>query len=350
LERGRLIQVGVGGWGLSWCGVTARARDWDVVGYVDTSPERLEEAAEVHGLDRSLFHTDLGEAINAAAADAVVAIVPPRAHLPVARQALQAGLHVLVEKPLAAALDEAQEMRDVAGAEDRILMVSQNYRYHRGAQTVMSLLADGFLGEVASMEVTFREPSSFPTREGIYAFGGRKGYTGYSLVEDMSVHHFDLMRAVTGAEPTRVYARSSNPVWSWCADDAIVGAVIEMSNGALVHYSANWLSHGPQTAYAADWIIECERGQIEWSADTIRVRPSIAGERLYHRGLVYRDGVQHAELVDMDVEDRDFTLREFRSCIVEGMAPTTSADDNMRTLALTLGVVESAKSGVAVDL
>jgi predicted dehydrogenase len=257
---------------------------------------------------------------------------------------------VLVEKPLANSIADAHAINRVADAASKLVMVSQNYRYKRSAQTVQKLLRQGFLGDIGSIEIVFQQAPQWVTDKGLHGFHGVGGYDGYRLIEDMSVHHFDLLRAVTGLEPVSVFARSTNPSWSWLAADGLVHASIELDNGALCHYTGSWVTQGVPTGYEGDWTIECERGQIVWSGNQVTVRPTEIYNQLYHRGLLRRNGYSEAELVDMDLEDRWWVLREFAACVKERRVPEASGVDNLGTLALTLGTAESAASGQAIDL
>jgi predicted dehydrogenase len=349
MTKPRLIHVGTGGWGFPWTGISSSSPDWAVVAYVDPSVEYLKAASGAYGLDSSLLYTDFKRALQEREADAVVIVAPPQVHAELAYQAFDAGLDVLVEKPLANTIEDAKAMNEAARQAGAILMVSQNYRYRRSAQTVRALLEEQFLGRIGYIEINFQQAPHWLTEHGYQGFQGMGGYDRYRLIEDMSVHHFDLLRAVTGLEPVSVFARSSNPPWTWFAADAVVHASIEMTNGVLAHYSGSWVTQGEETGYEGDWHIECEHGQIHWTGNEVFVRPSEIYDQLYHKGLLRRrGGYSVAELVDMDREDRWYILAEFASCVTERRTPACSGVDNVATIALTLGVAESARAGAVV--
>jgi predicted dehydrogenase len=347
----RLIQVGVGGWGLPWVGIASTSADWEVVAYVDQSEAALAAAAETWGLDRSLLHADLETAVAASEADGALVVVPPAAHMPVVRQALASGLHVLVEKPLAVTLDETRAMIAAAEEADRLLMVSQNYRFRRSAMTARQLLTDGFLGEVGYVQINFQQHPHWITEEGHHGFEGVPGFAKYRLLNDVSVHHFDLLRWITGLEPAKVFARGGNPPWSWYAGDAVIHATIEMSNGALASYLASWVTQGEETGFDGSWVVECERGQLIWTGNAITVRPTAPIDQLHHKGLLRRDGgYSEAELIDMDEEDRWYLLKDFARCVLSGEQPASSGADNLGTMGLTVGTMESIRTGADVDI
>ena len=96
----RLVQIGLGGWGRNWVEeVTRDTQGVEPVAWVDLDPATRERAVIDLGLPRERVFGSLEQALEQVGADAALVVVPVAAHAPVTRQALQAGLHVLVEKP-----------------------------------------------------------------------------------------------------------------------------------------------------------------------------------------------------------------------------------------------------------
>jgi len=108
--------------------------------YAEADPEshRYPEATPGYGI--------LEEALEAVECDAVLVASPPRTHHAVAKAALEAGKHVLCEKPLATSLEDAFDLVQTADRAGRVFMVSQNYRYNAPFRAVQRLVAGGELG------------------------------------------------------------------------------------------------------------------------------------------------------------------------------------------------------------
>lgn len=351
MSRKRLIQVGVGGWGLNWLDYSTTAEDWEVVAFVDTSAGSIRVATERFDLDPARCFGDLPSALEEQEADAVLLVVPPHVHADLAEIALDAGCHVLVEKPIADSMEDARRMNAAAEAAGRILMVSQNYRFRPAANTVRWILDQKILGEVGYATLDFRKAPSYPAADhGIHTFRGKPGFTGYRLVEDMSIHHFDLMRGLLRQDAVSVFARALEPRWSWFEAPAAVFAGIEMSGGAYVNYSATWVTQGPGTNWNGDWRIDCDNGQIEWRDDRIIVRSKDIFALMFKRG--FREGGEQSEalIIPMEREDRMYLLHELARCIDEQRQPETAGTDNVNTLALSLAVRRSAADSRAVDV
>ena len=111
----RLVQIGLGGWGRNWVEeVTRDTQGVEPVAWVDLDPATRERAVVDLGLPRERVFGSLEQALEQVAADAALVVVPLAAHAPVTREALEAGLHVLVEKPFTETLEEARALERLA--------------------------------------------------------------------------------------------------------------------------------------------------------------------------------------------------------------------------------------------
>src|SRR5579875_2837045 len=125
----RLVQVGLGRWGSDWAeSVLPADPDIDVVGYVDSNPAALASLTAA-GMPPERCFGSLDAAIVASDPDAVLVTTNVPGHFPVAEAALRAGRNVLLEKPFAGSLAQAQALVALADESPGILMISQNYRY-----------------------------------------------------------------------------------------------------------------------------------------------------------------------------------------------------------------------------
>jgi predicted dehydrogenase len=339
----RIIQVGMGGWGQNWARtVVPRVAGVEPVAYVDMSAVMLEKAQQNLGLAPEQCFPTLETALQAVEADAVLITANLPAHVPVALAALAAGKHVLLEKPFAPSTVEGQRVVEVAASRDRILMISQNYRFFPAARTAAALVRSGELGPVGAVAIDFRRYSNTAPRE------GHKHYAIYQpLLADMSIHHFDLMRMILAQEAQTVSCHAWNPPWSNFVEPATASATITFDGGAVVSYRGSWTSSGPQTLWSGEWRIECEKGEIAWTGRA-------DGQKLSdERVTVRRLGTKRPKtvaLVELPDVDRGGTLGAFVEAIKSGKEPETSGRDNLRTLALMNAAIESSQTGAPVTV
>lgn len=337
----KVLQVGIGNWGSSWAtellkhpGLVAP------VGYVDVAPAMLQRLQTEARIESALCFENLDEALDRTAPDVVLVTTPLPYHASVAIQALERGFDVIVEKPMAPTIEDAMRMIEAADRAGRRLTVSQNYRHYPAARTVARLISDGALGAVGSATVAFRKYGNEA------APGESSHYTLFEpLLLDMSIHHFDLMRFVLGAEAQSVFAAAWNPAWSRFRDPAEATATVLFDDRAVVAYHGSWVSTGRPTTWAGEWVIECEDGEIEWTGrgDTTTTLDRVA---------VARRGRQREllELPTVECFDRLGTIAEYSAAKREDRPASTDAHDNIRTLRLTLGAIASYQSGAPVLL
>lgn len=329
----RLVQVGFGGWGLDWTRIVRDTPEVELVGVVDLTPAALAAARARYRLPEEACFGSLDAALAETDPDAVLITAGAAVHAPLALSALAAGKHVLVEKPFAPTLAEAQAVTDAATAQDRILMVSQNYRFFPAPWAVRELVAEGVIGVVGSVYVDFRHNMARRLPAGSAYFALPE-----PLLLDMSIHHFDLLRFTLG-EAHEVNCSSWNPPGSPFTHPAVASAVVRLAGGGVVSYRGSWLE-GPSTPWAGRWRLEGSRGRLTWTSRNGR---DLSGEQLSLRG-------RRVALPELPRTGRRGVLAAFAEAVATGQEPTSSGRQNLGSLALTRGAIASAADGYAVSL
>jgi predicted dehydrogenase len=334
----RLIQVGLGGWGQNWFNdILSPYQGVEVVAWVEIDPQAQGEAQQKLKLPRERCFLHLEEALEQVQADAVLITASLPGHVPSARIALGAQKHVLLEKPFAPTLAEAQELVALAAQHERILMISQNYRFAPAVQKVRELVREGRFGPVSSVLIDFRKFSNTAP-----VATNRHYHIWQPLLVDMAIHHFDLMRAVLGQEPRQVMCQTWNPGWSNFVDPPAAAMTITFDGGTVVSYRGSWISQGSPTNWGGEWRMDCEKGQLDWTSrgeipDRVTVRPQ--GKR-----------PRSAALPALEFRDRSGSLDAFVRACRSGEAPESSGQDNLKTLAFLLAVVKAAETGLPVTI
>jgi predicted dehydrogenase len=335
----RVIQVGAGSFGKSWAGIVNTAPGIQLVAIAEPfEAARDRVRADLDGWTGSL-HLSLDDALARAETDAVLVITPPDTHHDIVTRALTAGKHVLVEKPLATTIEDATDLIATADAAGRTLMVSQNYRYRRPIRTAQKVIADGRLGDLISIRIDFQRDTRTLFGEGNFRYSMR-----HPLVLDMSIHHFDLLRAITGQDVRRIDARSWHIPDSPYAHDPAAAALIELESGATVVYEGNWATHTAQTSWNGDWDIIGMAGRLTLIGGAT---DASTGELAL---ATWSQAPELVKQVEVAFVDRAGTLDAFREAISSGNEPETVARDNIRSLAAVLSCVESIERDEAVDV
>ncbi|HTU03057.1 MAG TPA: Gfo/Idh/MocA family oxidoreductase [Candidatus Sulfotelmatobacter sp.] len=216
--------------------VKASADLAELAAFVSRRGAAAAEAARKHGVTK--VYQDLEEALAARALDAVVLCSPNHLHAPQAIAAARAGCHVLVEKPLANTLDEADAMIEAAARHHVVLMVAQCRRFTRAALEAKARLTE--IGPVVSIVHTLAVRFAgaltdwWPSAE----------KTGGLVLGLNAPHVVDTMLWLIGSRPTRVQATASRHSPQWEGEDE-AALLLDFPDGAIAtgHLSFNAI-HG----------------------------------------------------------------------------------------------------------
>lgn len=337
----RLIHAGLGGWGRNWAEyVIKTVREVELVAAVEIDPASTKLAQKICNLPANRYFASLADACATVDADAVLVTAPLPAHMPLTLEALRLGKHVLCEKPFAPSLAEAQQAVELADAQQRVLMVSQNYRFYPAVQAAADLIRNRELGAPGFVALDFRRNVTTTTSE-------RHRNLWHPLLSDMAIHHFDLMRMVLGQEPTEITCHAWNPPWSTFRDPASAVATILFDGGAVVSYRGSWVSPQPQTTWAGEWRMECAGGEIAWTSRGGNIMDA-GHDRVAVAPL--GEPAEALTLPKLPYLGRAGSLAAFAHAIASGAEPGCSARNNLGSLALMYAAIESAETGQPVRL
>ncbi len=320
--------------GRGWIEQALKVPGLKLVGLVDMLPKSAADAAEKFHLPPEVVFTDLNEALAKTNADVVFDVTVPSAHEGVVISALKAGRHVLGEKPMSESLDSAKRMVAAAKESGKTYAVTQNYRYQPAIRALKGFLTAGKIGPVEEVHADFFIGAHF---------GGFRDQMDYPLILDMSIHTFDAARFLTGADPVSVYCHSFNPKRSWYKGDASAIVIFEMTNGTVFSYRGSWCSEGQMTDWNSTWRIVGNSGSVQWD-----------GKETFHAQAVKPGGNHkfHSEVQTLELPIPPLTatghlgvMHEFFDALRQNRKPETDCTDNIKSLAMVLAAVKSAKSG-----
>jgi predicted dehydrogenase len=308
--------------------------------------------AEEVGVER--VFTDAETMISDVACDAVDVCTPPDQHAPLVRTAIEAGKHVLVEKPFTLSLAEARELVAAADRARVTLMVAQNQRFLPSHQAARAIIASGELGEIRAVRTDSVQhwggflPADHWQYDGARAGGG--------AVIGVAVHRLDLLRFLVG-DVARVSAtvRTTSPRFVNGAEE-YAAVTLEFENGALGQ------SFATVSAFRAPWseqlLVFGDRGTIHASPapGNVRSRAFVASDARSAPVVEWADQFRGFEPVDVEAaglpseSGQVNEILHFASCCRTGGDPFSSGRDNLGTMALVAAIYESARSGSPVEV
>jgi predicted dehydrogenase len=324
--------------------ILSRLPELEVVAVADRDANRLTAVADAFGIPSR--YPDADSLIADPSVDAVGVFVPPAEHAPPAIAALEAGRHLLVEKPLAPSLEEADRLADRAAAFAGVATVGFNLRWLDLVLRARELTRRGELGEIEVVRTVLTNGRRFDPEAPEWLL--RRELGGGSLIEQ-GIHHFDLWRFLLDSEVDEVFAVAR-------PEDAGAAVTARMADGILVQTmlserttptnSIEILGTGGclrlrLTQFDGFELLPATR---EDSAPRPRARRALATLRGLPRGLAELRAGGHFATSYAE------QWRRFAAAVRarEAMAPTL--EDGRRALHISLAAVESASTGTPVRL
>jgi predicted dehydrogenase len=335
----RFIQAGVGSFGKSWAELVRDAEGTTLEAIVEPAAAGQAWTVDEFGMPAERCFATIEEALAAVDCDAVLVVTPPATHLAVATAALRAGKHVLMEKPLAPTMDEARQAVGEAEAAGRVLMISQNYRFRPAARAMQAAVAQRTIGDLVSLRVECRRDLTKAYDADNFRYGMLHPY-----VIDMSIHHWDLLRAITGREVRTIHARSWRVPGNPYRHDPSVAALVTLDGDVPVLYEGSVATRRPWTSWNGEWEVIGERGRLFWTGG---VENADEGEVILE---CWGEEPRALDLPTLTKLGREASLEAFRTAVLAGAEPETSARDNINSLACVLACVASIERGSPVTL
>ncbi|WP_125610497.1 Gfo/Idh/MocA family protein [Specibacter cremeus] len=332
--RLRAAVIGAGYWGPNLARNFKAADDWDLVGIVDLDLERALKIAGPLG-DVPVF-ASLDELLAETDVDAVAIATPARTHHAVALQALRAGKHVLVEKPLAAGTDLGLDMVETASRSGLTLMADHTYCYTPAAIKIRELVAEGALGDILFID-------SVRINLGLIQ-------PDVDVFWDLAPHDLSIIDFILpgGLRPRAVSAQGSDPLGT--GKSCVGHLMFDLPNNAMAHINVNWLS----PTKIRQMVIGGSRRTLVWDDLNPQQRISIYDRGVNFEKAAVTEAQRTAQAISYRLGDTwspalaerealGLMVAEFAASIREGRPSRTSGAAGLRVLE----VLEAASASVA---
>ncbi len=325
----------------------------ELAAFCDLIPERAQKAAEQYGCPGAKVYTNYRALLADESIEAVSVLTPNVSHCEITVAALQAGKHVLCEKPMAATYADAKRMMDAAQTSGKLLTIGYQYRHWNEHQLMKRYCESGMLGEIYYAEATALRRRGVPTH-GVFLDKGAQG--GGPLI-DCGTHSLDLtLWMMDNYEPESVTGVSfeklgrllepqeqGNGRGSWDnrhyeVEDSAFGFV-RMKNGALINLRASWAINRIETK---SLVSLCgTRGGLD-SEDGVRFNHICCSEQAVTTSHVAAPNRQ--DFIDACGKEADCWLRALR-----GEAELYVKPEQALTVTRILDAVyESSRSGKTI--
>jgi len=272
--------------------------------------------------------------IAAAELDALVIAAPTTAHVPLALAAIERGIAVLVEKPLAATIDEAMRIVDAAREAGVPVQVGHVERFNPAVLELGRLIAAGWLSTIYS--IASRRAGPFPAR-----------IRDVGVTVDLATHDADILSWIAGERPSRVYAETAQRIHA--TNEDLLFGVLQFPSGATGMLDVNWLT----PAKRRQLVVVGEEGMFELDYLTQRLTFTRATDTTNPRLIGGYAPTFEGEVVELPVasaEPLSSELEAFIGVVRHGGKPVVDAVDGMWAVAIATSLLAAAANGTAVDL
>jgi len=335
MTKEKVVVVGAGGIAGAWF-PRLIAEKLRVAAVVDLHLKAAEDKIAQYGLDAEAS-TSLKSVLKRHKPDFVLDLTVPESHCKVTCTALNSGCHVLGEKPMASSISEARRMLKASEETGKLFMVSQSRRWNPRHESIQHTVSSGRIGEVTTLCCDFFLGAHF---------GGFRDQMSSPLILDMAIHHFDLARYLIDKDPVSVFAMEFNPKGSWYKGDVSASCIFQMTDNVVFTYRGSWCSEGCPTSWNGNWRIIGTRGTLLYERDQAPHGQVLAGNTGFNRPLkdltVCKERLKYAEMHG--------ALREMLSFLRTGKQPQTECHDNIRSLSMVFGVIQSHSLGRRISL
>jgi predicted dehydrogenase len=336
----KVVLVGCGAMSKQWLDAARRIDGLAIAGLVDLDAERAEARAREYDLAKAIVGTNLDAVLDETKPDAVFDVVVPAARREVALSAFAHHCHLLTEKPLADSPENARAIIAAARQAKRVHAVVQNRRYLANVRRIRRFLDSGAIGKPTSIHADFFIAPHF---------GGFREEMRHVLLLDMAIHTFDAARYMVAGEPASVYCQEWEPASSWYRQGSSASAVFDFGGGKVFTYAGSWCADGFRTSWEGSWRIVAERGSLLWDGhDGLKAEVVASGRD----GII--DKTEAIEVPALDPADRVGghlgIIQDFKRAIETGTEPETRGADNIKSLAMVFGAIESAETGRRVAI
>ncbi|MBN9387936.1 MAG: Gfo/Idh/MocA family oxidoreductase [Chloroflexi bacterium] len=344
----KVVVVGAGDMGLrhlkGWQNLAATTEgliEGEIVGLVDDAPARLEAARESFGLATRQLFSDYRSAFAQARPDVVSVCVPTAFHVPVGLAAIEQGANVLVEKPLALSLDQADAIIEAAERKGVVLGVGFMLRYSPALRQVKEWVSSGKLGR----PLYFFSENLMEVRPKVLMH--HKNVNGGPLM-DFWCHHFDLWSLLFDSQPVSVAGYGTvfakgKPEVAGITELAIdtAGVIVRYASGDVGQLSTTWgLPRGLSTGMiSGDRLV----GPNGIAIGDIRKNLTLHSLNL--------QGTEQTEVAENNlVQFWQDEITDLAKAIVQGQRPAAGGKEGREALRVSLAALEAIETGKTVNL
>jgi len=311
--------IGMGSMGKNHARVYSELDSTNLVAIVDTDGQLRGQMEKKY---RTSAYADYKEMMHQESLDIVSIAVPTVLHREVALEAINRGLHVLLEKPIASSLAEAEEIIHAAKAKAVKLLIGHIERFNPAVLELKRRIQQGELGKVFKVDVNRVGPMP-------------KRIQDVGVVIDLAVHDIDIMRFLAESEPKRIYAEIEQRAHTKKED--LLAGLIRFENDTICYLNVNWLTPtrirklyitGEKGMFVIDYLTQ----------DLLFYENEDASPTSIKEGNMIQFKINRKEPLRNEIE-------HFVDCVLNDKQPLVTGEDGKKALDISLKLIQSSQEG-----
>ena len=332
------------------------AKRAEMVAFCDIIPERAEAAAEKYGTPDAKVYTDYRELLKDDSIDVIHVCTPHRSHCEISVAALEAGKHVMCEKPMAKTAADAEKMLEAARRTGKKLTIGYQNRCRADSLLLKSIIEKGDLGEIYLGKANAIRRRAVPTW-GVFLNEYEQG--GGPLI-DIGTHALDLtLWMMDNYKPKMVVGQTfkklgdqkdTGNAWgdwdpeAFTVEDSAFG-FIRMENGAVIELESSWALNTRRSEEATTTLCGTKAGadmhdglwinRVEWGKQ-VEIKPNLSAG-----GVAFYDGVGSGDPADVE-------CHQWLSAVINDTEPLVKPEQALTVTRILEAIYTSAKTGEAV--
>lgn len=329
----KVAVIGVGSMGSNHARVYRELPETDLVAVVDANYDQAQHVADKY---TTASYQDHHKMLSEVRPDAVSIAVPTAEHVPVSLDVLEAGAHILIEKPISATMEGGQEIINRAKQTNRKLMIGHIVRFNPAIQALKARLIAGDLGRI--YQIVCRRIGPFPDR-----------IRDVGVVIDLAPHDLDLMRYLTGLNPVRVYAETGQRIHTEHED--LLFGLLRFPGDVTGAIEINWLT----PSKIREVLVLGERGlyRVDDLTQDLYFYENIRANGTLWPTLQNLKGVSEGSMTRYHIkryEPLKAELKAFIKAIKGEISIPVTGEDGLEAVRLALALVESGQNNQVIEV
>ncbi|MEH7379078.1 Gfo/Idh/MocA family oxidoreductase [Bacillus sp. JJ1533] len=312
----------------------------EIVAVCDIVEDRVHQVASQYGV---MAYTNYEELLADPEVEAVSVCTPNYLHAPISIAALEAGKHVLCEKPMATSKEEAMNMIEAAQKSNKKLMIGHNQRFVASHQKARQLIEDGVLGKIYSFRTAFGHggPEGWSV-DGKESWFFKKNEAFIGAMGDLGVHKTDLMRFLLGEEFVQVGAFIETSAKEYADVDDTAVCILRTESGIVGTLAASWSYVSKEDNST---IIYGEKAILRLEDDPVN---NLIIQ--YKNGEVVKYELGGIQTNEDGGQSNSHVISHFVQSIVTDTNPAVPGEEGMKSLQVILAAIESKETNKIISI